>query len=187
MTAPRTRRDAAGPGDLLASASVTFRQLGVADLPLLHEWLGRPHVAEWWGPAPTLQQVIDDYEPHTRLDASTRGYLALLGERPVGFIQSYVVMGSGDGWWPDERDPGARGIDQLLADASLLGRGLGAAMVRAFVTTLFEEPAVTRVQTDPDPSNRRAIRCYEKAGFCPVRKVETPDGPALLMIRERCA
>ena len=30
-------------GDLLS-----FRPLTLTDLPLLHEWLARPHVAEWW-------------------------------------------------------------------------------------------------------------------------------------------
>ena len=30
---------------------------------------------------------------------------------------------------------------------------------------LFNDPEVTKIQTDPSPSNLRAIRCYEKAGF----------------------
>ena len=94
-------------------------------------------------------------------------------------------MGSGDGWWESEQDPGVRGIDQFLADPGQLGRGLGTSMVRAFVERLFAEPAVTRVQVDPSPANARAIRCYEKAGFRPVGEVRTPDGPALLMICDR--
>lgn len=112
-------------------------------------------------------------------------YLALADGAPIGFIQSYVAMNAGDGWWPDERDPGVRGIDQFLADADRRGRGLGTAMVRAFVAHLFADPAVTRIQTDPSPLNARAIRCYEKAGFESVGEVDTPDGPELLMICER--
>jgi RimJ/RimL family protein N-acetyltransferase len=108
-----------------------------------------------------------------------------LDEEPIGFIQSYVVKDSGDGWWEDEQDPGARGIDQYLAEAGSLGRGLGSSMVRAFVTFLFQDPAVTKVQTDPSPDNERAIRCYRKAGFRDVGVVDTPDGPALLMVVER--
>jgi RimJ/RimL family protein N-acetyltransferase len=46
---------------------------------------------------------------------------------------------------------------------------------------LFEDPAVTVVQTDPSPDNTRAIRCYAAAGFEAVGEVVTPDGPALLM------
>jgi RimJ/RimL family protein N-acetyltransferase len=58
-------------------------------------------------------------------------------------------------------------------------------MVRAFVAHLFEDPSVTRVQTDADPRNARAIRCYLKAGFHVVRHVDTPDGRALLMMCTR--
>jgi RimJ/RimL family protein N-acetyltransferase len=94
-------------------------------------------------------------------------------------------MDSEGGWWEDETDPGARGIDQFLANADQLGIGLGSAMVRAFVDRLFEDPQVTQVQIDPSPDNARAIRSYEKAGFVAGGEVVTPDGPALLMLRTR--
>ena len=38
---------------------------------------------------------------------------------------------------------------------------------------------------DPAPSNGRAIRAYEKAGFRHVAVIVTPDGPALLMLSLR--
>ncbi len=41
-----------------------------------------------------------------------------------------------------------------------------------------------RIVTDPDPANDRAVRAYEKAGFEKARMVDTPDGPALLMVRD---
>jgi ribosomal protein S18 acetylase RimI-like enzyme len=110
---------------------------------------------------------------------ATRAYIAHLDGEPIGFIQSYVVMGCGGGWWESETDPGAQGIDQFLAEADQLGRGLGRAMIRAFVRRLFAEPGVTVVQTDP--RNERAIRCYAAAGFYPVSPIVTPDGHALLM------
>ena len=83
----------------------------------------------------------------------------------MGAAQSYVALGSGDGWWEEETDPGVRGIDQSLANASQLGKGLGTKLVRALVELLFNDPEVTKIQTDPSPSNLRAIRCYEKAGL----------------------
>jgi RimJ/RimL family protein N-acetyltransferase len=106
---------------------------------------------------------------------------------PTGFIQSYVVMGSGGGWWEQETDPGARGIDQFLSNPEQLGQGLGSAMVYAyaFVNQLFQDPKVTKVQTDPAPENERAIRCYRRAGFVTVGEVITPDGAALLMVKVR--
>jgi RimJ/RimL family protein N-acetyltransferase len=162
-----------------------FRPLTRADLPLLHEWLTRPHVAEWWSPPPSREEVEEEFGPLVDEQATTRPYIVWADGTPVGYIQSYVAMGSGEGWWPDERDPGVRGIDQFLAHFDQLGRGLGTAMVQAFVQRLFTNPRVTRIQTDPSPENGRAIRCYEKAGFHTVREIDTPDGPALFMICDR--
>ena len=44
-------------------------------------------------------------------------------------------------------------------------KGLGTKLVRALVELLFNDPEVTKIQTDPSPSNLRAIRCYEKRGL----------------------
>lgn len=152
---------------------------------MLHEWLQRPHVAEWWSPTPTFEQVREEFTQLALPGHRDQGYIALDGARQIGYIQSYVVKDCGDGWWEDEQDPGARGIDQFIADETMLGRGVGTEMVRAFVALLFGDPTVTRVQTDPDPGNARAIRAYKKAGFQAVRHVDTPDGRALLMICTR--
>ena len=40
----------------------------------------------------------------------------------------------------EETDPGVRGIDQSLANASQLGKGLGTKLVRALVELLFNDP-----------------------------------------------
>ena len=117
--------------------------------------------------------------------STTRAYIAMLHGQPIGFIQSYAVLGSGDGWWEQETDPGARGIDQFLCNADQLSRGLGSAMVAGFTASLLNDAQVTKIQTDPSPENERAIRSYKRAGFEAVREVDTPDGPALLMIKAR--
>ena len=163
-----------------------FRPVTESDLQLLFNWLNRPHVVEWWDGPISLTEVRDKYLPRTGPDSSVCPYIAHLNGIPVGFIQSYVVMAQqASGWWRDERDPGAVGIDQFLADAEKLGEGIGAEMVAQFVEFLFENPTVTKIQTDPAPTNLRAIRCYEKAGFRKVGIVDTPDGAALLMVIER--
>ena len=159
-------------------------------MPMLHEWLKRPHVVEWWGgddAVPSLVETLDEYLPRILGAAGVKAYIALADGRPVGFAQSYVALGAGDGWWEDETDPGVRGIDQFLCDGDSLGKGLGTRMVTAFVQMLFSERGVTRVQADPSPANARAIRCYEKSGFRRLQNVVTPDGPALLMVQDRAA
>jgi len=170
-----------------SAAIVTFRPMHEDDIPLLHGWLHRPHVMEWWGgddAAPSIIKTREKYLPRILEPASVRAYIALSDSRPIGFAQSYVALGVGGGWWEDETDPGVRGIDQFLCDGNRLGQGLGTRMVTAFVRMLFCQPGVTRVQTDPSPDNMRAIRCYEKSGFRRLGNIVTPDGPALLMVQD---
>jgi len=172
-----------------------FRALAAADLPLLQRWLARPHVSEWWQPTPTLAELTDEYLPRLAMDvlpldaeAGVTQYLVYDDGEAVGYIQAYRVMGrpgeaghSPDGWWPDETDPGALGIDQFIGLPERLGQGLGTRMVRAFVEWLFLDARVTSVQVDPHPDNQRAIAAYRKVGFREVDVVQTPDGPALLL------
>jgi len=162
-----------------------FRRLTEADLPILTEWLKRPHVAEWWDGCESLDEVREKYLPRTADISTVASYVADLDSVPIGYIQSYVAAAAGDSWWPDERDFGVRGIDQFLADEQRLGQGLGTLMVCQFVQFLFQDPSVTRIQADPAPENLRAIRCYEKAGFRRVGVIITPDGEALLMVVDR--
>lgn len=127
-----------------------------------------PHIVEWWGgedERPTLDEVLEHYSPEVLAKQAVVPYIAMLDDEPIGYAQSYIALGSGDGWWEDETDPGVRGIDQSLANPSQLNKGLGTKLVRSLVELLFSDPAVTKIQTDPSPSNHRAIRCYEKAGF----------------------
>ena len=168
---------------------IRFRPLCEDDLPLLNEWLNRPHVLQWWGgvdAAPDLEATRRKYLPRIDETSAVQACLALLAGQPIGFIQSYVAMDCGDGWWEHEADPGVHGIDLFLCDGDKLGRGLGSRMVSAFVEVLMADPHVTRIQADPDPANARAIRCYKKAGFRALRRVVTPDGPALLMVLGAC-
>jgi RimJ/RimL family protein N-acetyltransferase len=165
----------------VSSPEFRFHPLLEEHLPMLHKWLLRPHVAQWWGDAESVDELRCDYILVAGQPNATRAYIASLGAEPIGFIQSYVVMGSGGGWWEDESDPGARGIDQFLSEARQLGQGLGRRMIRAFLSGLFSDPAVSVIQTDPHPTNLRAVRCYAAAGFQAVGPVDTPDGRALLM------
>jgi len=167
---------------------VALRPMTENDLPMLYDWLKRPHIVEWWGgeeARPTLQEVRQHYLPRILAVESVTPYIAMLDGVPIGYAQSYVALGSGDGWWEDEADPGVRGIDQSLADPSQLGKGLGTMLVSALVDRLFQDSQVTKIQTDPAPNNLRAIRCYEKAGFIQVKTISTPDGPAVYMVQTR--
>lgn len=168
--------------------AVTLRAMTEDDLPMLYDWLNRPHIVEWWGgegQRPTLSDVVEHYRPRVLAEERVTPYIAMLGNEPIGYAQSYIALGSGEGWWQDETDPGVRGIDQSLANPLQLNKGLGTELVRSLVELLFSDPEVTKIQTDPAPTNHRAIRCYEKAGFVVQNTITTPDGPAVYMVQTR--
>ncbi|MGV3710932.1 MAG: GNAT family N-acetyltransferase [Gemmatimonas sp.] len=163
-----------------------FRPLASSDMNLFQDWLTRPHVAEWWETSDVVEEVADFYAASSDESVPHWCFIAELNGEPTGFIQWYAPAAfHNDGWWTNEHDWNVRGIDQFLASAHHLGKGIGTSMVKAFVAQLFSDPNVTRVQTDPSPLNARAIRCYEKAGFRAHGEIETPDGRALLMYCER--
>ena len=177
-----------GPRVDQADFDVEFRRLREVDLVLLHQWIQRPHVAKWWDgnrPPKTFEQIQAKYRPRLRHDSHIKPYFAWLAGQPIGFIQSYVAAECGDGWWEHETDPSVFGTDQFLSEEGLLGHGIGTRMVTAFVQRLFHDTRATKVQTDPDPTNARAISCYEKVGFRRAQVVDTPAGKALLMFIER--
>lgn len=163
----------------------TFRPLAEADLPLLVQWLRRPHVSAWWEGEPTADAVRETYLPADPGPDAARGYLGLLDGDPAAYIQVYVPAAGDPAWWPDLPGPGVRGIDQFLADGERLGQGLGTALVTDFAAALFEDPSVTEIRVDPHPDNTRAVRCYARAGFREAGPIVTPDGPALMMVLPR--
>ncbi len=163
-----------------------FRPLTDMNLALLHDWLNRPHLQEWWRDGVTsLKEVREKYLPRIAGSDAARPYLAYYNGQPVGYIQFYEAAEGSLEWWPDEPEPGVLGIDQFLADGNRLDQGLGTMMISEFVAFLMADPRVTEIRVDPHPDNRRAIRCYEKVGFQDLGRITTPDGPALMMILKR--
>ena len=155
---------------------------------MLYEWLNRSSSSSGGAEkkhARTLADVQEQYLPSVLAQESVTPYIAMLNGEPIGYAQSYVALGSGDGWWEEETDPGVRGIDQSLQCTT--GQRLGNQAGSSSGELLFNDPEVTKIQTDPSPSNLRAIRCYEKAGFERQGTVTTPDGPAVYMVQTRQA
>jgi aminoglycoside 6'-N-acetyltransferase len=155
-----------------------FRPMSAEDLPTIKRWLETPHVRQWWhDPAEQFELVSGDLG-----HPDMAQFIVTAGDRKFAYLQCYNPRAWNTGFGPHPE--GTRGLDQFIGEAEMLGCGHGSAFVRVFADRLFAE-GTPRVVTDPDPTNARAIRAYEKAGFRPGRIVETPDGPALLMIREQ--
>jgi aminoglycoside 6'-N-acetyltransferase len=157
---------------------IRFRSLTEDDLPLIAKWAGEPHWLEWWGPA---DESIAEIEAALDDDA-TEPMLALMGNRPVAYVQSYDPHMEDDHPYQDQPF-GTLGLDISIGEASDLEQGLGSAIIAALADILFAE-GTPRLIIDPDPANLRAIRAYEKAGFKRFDERVSEYGPALMMARD---
>jgi aminoglycoside 6'-N-acetyltransferase len=158
-------------------ADYVFRPMTQTDLPLVRRWLAEPHVVPWWGdPSKQYDLVSGDLD-----EPAMDQFIVSADNRDFAYLQCYDLTAWNSGF--GEHPRGTRGIDQFIGEPDMVGRGHGSAFIRAFVDARLKEGA-PRIVTDPDPTNARAIRAYEKAGFEKAGMVETPDGPALLMVRK---
>jgi aminoglycoside 6'-N-acetyltransferase len=162
------------PGTPLHKVAYRFRPMAAQDLALVHAWQMAPHVQEWWDDDPIT--LASEDEP------GMAQHIVAIGGRPFAYLQCYLQSAcpeNGLGTHP----AGTRGIDQFIGEADLVGLGHGSTFIRVFVDGLLAT-GVPRVITDPHLANVRAIRAYAKSGFRSDREADTPEGPALLMIRD---
>jgi len=148
-----------------------------ADLPMIRQWLAEPHVRQWWGDPEEQYGLVSGDLDEPAMDQ----FVVSTAGTDFGYIQCYdlTAWNSGFGTQPE----GTRGIDQFIGDPGMIERGHGSGLIRAFVDARLAS-GTPRVVTDPDPANPRAIKAYEKAGFARAGLVDTPDGVALLMVRD---
>jgi aminoglycoside 6'-N-acetyltransferase len=161
------------------SARYEFRAMTSADLPMVRGWLTRPHVQEWWGDPPEQLELVREDLDEPAMDQ----FIVAAAGRPFAYLQCYWHAN-----WAEENGLGThpadtRGIDQFIGEPDMVDRGHGSGFIRTYVDGLLAA-GTPRVITDPNPVNARAVRAYEKAGFRRDREVDTPDGRALLMIRD---
>ena len=161
-----------------------FRRMTVDDLPLVEGWLHEPHVGPWWKPS-----EVDDVTRAVRGEEPVDPWLLVLDGADIGYFQVYDVgydAEYGEACASVGVEAGTAGMDYLLGDPALIGRGVGTEAIGVFVEDvvfgLGPYPAVT---AGPDPKNAASIRVLEKNGFEFVGDIETHWGPEHLMRKTR--
>ena len=154
----------------------SFRPVSEDDFGMLRAWLEAPHVARWWG---GVDDSLREIRSHMAPGSTVEAYIVALDGAPFAYIQSYDMDREID--HPYAPQPARTfGIDQSIGIEGMTGKGHGPAMMRAFCERLFSRGA-SRIITDPETTNDRAIRAYEKAGFAKDRIITSEYGTVWLM------
>lgn len=152
-----------------------FRAVTEDDLPMIGAWIAAPHAAAWWGDP---EREIAEIREHID-SVCVEPIIVELDGKPIAYLQAYDPHLEDDHPYQDQPF-GTIGLDLTIGEPALVGVGHGSALLRQFVAQLFAE-GTPRVIIDPDPTNARAIRAYEKAGFRPFDTRTSDYGPALMM------
>jgi aminoglycoside 6'-N-acetyltransferase len=176
---------------------IAFRPCTGDDLPVVAGWLARPHVAQWWREDPDLAAVRARYRPC--LDGSDPTELLILevDGQPAGFFQRYLVADHPE-WAQTLRGTGqpgtgeAAGIDYLIGEAALTGRGLGTAAITMFTRLTFARYGdIPLMAVAVRQDNTASWRALEKSGYqrCWSGELASDDpsdeGPMYLYRQER--
>lgn len=167
----------------------SFRRVTQGDLTLLHGWLNEPGVVRWWeGDDVSWEAVVADH-----VDAETDTYerwLATVATEPVGWLAcgpADEVAEEFAPWAALGIRRGAAGIDYLVGDPTERRRGLGSAMIAAFVDQVVFglHPEWTQAAADPMVANEASWRALAKAGFHHIGDYDDVLGACRLMALDR--
>ena len=164
-----------------------FRALGRVDLPMLHVWLNEPGVVRWWeGDDVSWDAVARDYLEDDR----AQHWVVVLDGTDVGWIQCWAVAdepGECAPWFALGVHRTAAGIDYLLGDPARRGRGVGSAMLRAFVADVVfgRHAGFTQACAAPETANEASWKALRNAGFRDLGTVPGKVAPCRLMVTDR--
>jgi aminoglycoside 6'-N-acetyltransferase len=164
----------------MAAEPISFRPLRRDDFARLARWLSEPRVARWWNHDVSPEAIERDFGTSVDGGDATEMFVVQLDGEDVGLIQRYPIAA-----YPEYVQElslvcpvpqGALSIDYLIGDPAARGRGLGAAMIGAFVAKSWAaHPAARDVVVPVAAGNPASWRALERAGF--TRIAEGPLEP----------
>lgn len=179
------------------NVAVDFRfvPLRPQDIALLATWLARPHVARWWREPFELEAVERNYGPLTEGIDPTEAFIVHLSDRPIGYVQRYLIEDNPD-WLASLHTAlglaGGIGIDYLIGEEDLVGIGLGRQMISQFAESCWNRyPLADQIVVALQQENVASGRAIEAAGFRRVWSgtIESSDpsdrGPSFIYVSDR--
>lgn len=171
--------------ELIREGNLAIRLMRDAheDYSAMARWLSDPRVLEFYdGRDHPLDLALaqEKYSPRILNGEGVTPCILELDESPIGYLQFYELRPETIADFATDPPPGTGpvfgsifgpifGIDQFIGEVENWNRGIGTLIVKLAVRYLAQEKGAHMIVLDPQASNGRAIRCYEKCGFKEVK------------------
>lgn len=164
-------------------SKITFRKMKDCknDYSLLTKWLSDPKVLEYYDGRDkpfNMEMVIEKYKPRTRGESDVTPCILEYNNQAIGYMQYYKI--DEDEYEVQdkielEKYISPYGMDLFIGETEFWNMGLGSKLVKGMIQHLFKNEKADGIFIDPQTSNERAIKCYKKCGFKPIRIIEKRD------------
>ncbi|MFE9465204.1 GNAT family N-acetyltransferase [Streptomyces virginiae] len=145
-----------------------------ADAGLIHGWVTQARARFWGMGGASLERVREIYEDVDRR-TTHHAFIGALEGVPVALFQTYECEADRVSECYDVQ-PGDVGVHLLIGPSEGAPRpGFSGALMTAFLSFAFSEPAARRLVAEPDARNTKAIARLERTGFVLGPQVVLPE------------
>lgn len=147
--------------------TISFMSMTKKYIALWQQWIEKEHVKKVW----LIDGETADYIYKKILgNGYDYPFIIFSDNQPIGYIvacdlYAYRTLSSDPKGLFTHETPGTFCMDLFIGEEGYLDKGFGTQIVRSFIGYIFQHFQCQTILIDPAISNKRAIRCYEKAGF----------------------
>ncbi|PAV27943.1 GNAT family N-acetyltransferase [Virgibacillus profundi] len=154
---------------LFEKDNLSVRYLQEKDKHLLVKWLSNAKVLEFYEGRDNPFDLEKVNQSFYHGDETVIKCMVEYQGVPIGYIQFYQVNSKTSTIDHDDADETVYGMDQFIGEPDYWSKGIGTLLVKSMVEYLMEQVEADRVIMDPQVTNNRALKCYEKCGFKRVK------------------
>ncbi|WP_030769217.1 GNAT family N-acetyltransferase [Streptomyces sp. NRRL F-2664] len=145
-----------------------------ADAGLIHDWVTQER-ARFWGMGEASPELVREIYEDVDRRTTHHAFIAAREGVPVALFQTYECEADRVSECYDAR-PGDVGVHLLIGPAEGAPRpGFSAALLTAFLSFVFSDPATRRLVAEPDARNAKALARLERTGFVLGPEVVLPE------------
>lgn len=154
---------------------IYFERVKTSHKKIILSWFSEDHVKKFYY-GEGLQNTLRNLELYCQGTNDNGRYtfdhwIAFYDEIPFGFLMTSPITGPYDPnddynkWYVEDKQTFT--LDLLIGNKDFLGKGFAQIMIQQFILIKFSDADFFII--DPESTNRKAIRAYEKSGF---KKIE---------------